>query len=71
MALFDELKQDELNYMVQKGWLTPGAAAGTFKLTDDGLAWVDRILEGLTANERVALQYKITGNAEADPKQWM
>jgi hypothetical protein len=64
----DFYQANEVEYMVEKGWLIAGVSAGTFKLTAEGQAHAQKLLEAEDFETRVFYKFLQNANAEADPK---
>lgn len=62
--MFDSLRNDEYNDLVKLGWLEPGVAGGTMKLSAKGLDAYARLVESLPAKDQVLLAFN-TDNTEA------
>lgn len=59
-----EIKDNEFNDLVQKGWLVPGGTGGTYKLSALGLQMFDRLNLGLDAKAQVLIGLKLAANAD-------
>jgi hypothetical protein len=64
MGLMQEVKDNEFNDLVQKGWLVAGGTNGTYKLSAEGLNEYNRLVEGLHAKAQVLMGLKVAGNAD-------
>lgn len=62
--MFSELRDNEFNYLVKKGWLVQGGTAGTYKLSATGLTEYDRLVESLDAKAQVLMALKVAGNVD-------
>lgn len=65
--LFDELRQNEVTYMVKMGWLEAGVAPGTYKLTAAGITEINRQIDAMDAKTKLMVKLQVGGNVEADP----
>lgn len=61
---YNEIKDNEFNDLVQKGWLVAGGTAGTYKLSAKGLDEYTRLNKSLAAKAQVLLGLKVAGNAD-------
>ena len=59
-----EIKDNEFNDLVAKGWLVPGGTGGTYKLSALGLTMFSRLNLGLSAKEQVLIGLKLANNAD-------
>lgn len=66
--MFDEVRQNEIHYFKQMGWIEEGtdADAGKHRLTAKGLAEFDRELEAMTSKLKVMTKLKLAANAFTD-----
>jgi hypothetical protein len=60
----NEIKDNEFNDLVQKGWLVAGGTGGTYKLSAKGLAEFDRLNRSLAAKAQVLIGLKLAANAD-------
>jgi hypothetical protein len=65
----NEIKDNEFNDLVQKGWLVvgTGANAGLYQLTTKGLAEYDRLVRSLSGKAQVLVGLKLASNAFTAP----
>lgn len=62
--MFAEVRDNEFNDLVQKGWLVAGGVNGTYKLSTKGLDQFTRLVESLDAKAQVLINLKLVANAE-------
>lgn len=61
---YNEIKDNEFNDLVAKGWLVAGGTGGTYKLSAKGLEQFARLNLGLSAKEQVLVGLKLANNAD-------
>jgi hypothetical protein len=58
-------KGNEFNYLIEKGWIEAGAVDPTkWKLSADGIARFEQLIEHLDAEMQVLVRMQVAGNAE-------
>jgi hypothetical protein len=69
--MFEEVRVNELNDLIQKGWLEVGTGtdAGKYRLSATGIVQFNRLVESLDAKSQTLISFELATNAYKTPTE--